>query len=167
MKFVLPAFEKSEPNGGSQSIFTDYIPGTGAMVNWKFIHSLFLPDINKALTHIGFNMNEWNLRQRSWYNFSTDNQNEWKHDHVGGSSTISWSYVHYTHLEEEDAGTIFFNPDNQNLRSFCPTKDLAYLPEMYLHERRNPHLFEIRNQLKPFILKIVAIHSHQFLHKIF
>jgi len=142
MKFVLPTFEKSEPNGGSQSIFTDYIPGTGAMVNWKFIHSLFLPDINKALTHIGFNMNDWNLRQRSWYNFSTDNQNEWKHDHVGGSSTINWSYVHYTHLEEEDAGTIFFNPDNQNLRSFCPTKDLAYLPNLYLHEREQPKVEE-------------------------
>jgi hypothetical protein len=142
MKFVYPKFKEKGPNGGAQSIFTDYIPNSGAMVNWNFMHKLYEPDIKNILTEIGFDFNVWEMRQRSWYNFSTDNTEEWKHDHVGGSSTINWSYVHYVHLEEENAGTIFFNPDAKNLRAFCPTKDLAYLPNMYLYEREQPQVEE-------------------------
>jgi hypothetical protein len=143
MKHAYPDFQKRGPNSGLQQIYTDYLPGTGAMVHWPYMYNIYKEDVNNILSTIGFDMTQpWNVRIKGWYNFTTGNETEWIHDHVGGASTISFSFVHYVVLDEKDAGTVFLNPHYKSMKQTCPTKDLKYLPDYYMQDRYQPSVEE-------------------------
>lgn len=135
MKHVYDDFEKNGPNGGLQQIYTDYLPGTGKMVHWPFMYNLYAEDIKNVLTEIGFDVSQFDIRLKGWYNFTTGNSEEWVHDHVGGASTINYSFVHYITIDDSANGTVFLNPNYKMIRSVSPTKNVNYLPKCFFDER--------------------------------
>ena len=135
MKHVYDDFEKNGPNGGLQQIYTDYLPGTSAMIHWPFLHNLYTPDVQRILTEIGFDVSRYDVRLKGWYNFTTANTEEWIHDHVGGASTINYSFVHYISVDGDHNGTAFLNPNYKMIRSVSPTKNINYLPDCFFDDR--------------------------------
>jgi len=136
MKHVYPKFKESGPNGGLQKIFTDYLPGTGAMIHWPYLYDRYREDVNTILSKVGFTINDsWDIKMKGWYNFSTGNDEEWVHDHIGGATNINYSFVHYIQLENEKDGTIFVNPNYKLIRSIMPTKNINYLPSSFFNDR--------------------------------
>jgi|TARA_R110000803_G_scaffold52619_3_gene108264 hypothetical protein len=136
MKHVYPKFAQDGPNGGLQKIFTDYLPGTGAMIHWPYIYDRYKEDLDNVLSEIGFDMTKpWDVRMKGWYNFTTHNDEEWPHDHMGGASNINYSFVHYVTVEDENDGTIFLNPNYKLTRAIMPTKNVNYLPESIFNDR--------------------------------
>ena len=136
IKHVSPKFEDIGPNGGLQSIYTDYLPNSGAMIHWPYILDRYYPDVKKVLAKIGFKqIDQWNIRMKGWYNFTSNNSKEWIHDHVGGASNINYSFVHYVQIDNDKDGTIFINPNYKLIRSIMPTKNINYLPESFFEDR--------------------------------
>lgn len=136
MKHVYPKFLENGPNGGLQKIFTDYLPGSGAMVHWPYLLEKYDEDVKSILEEIGFDLTQpWDIKMKGWYNFTTNNDEEWVHDHVGGASNINYSFVHFVELDGEDDGTIFINPNYKLIRSIMPTKNVNYLPQCFFNDR--------------------------------
>lgn len=144
VKHVYPHFYKHGPNGKSQTIYTDYLPGNTALINWSYIYNLYLPDVTDILKEIGFNLDHnWKINFKGWYNITTHNEEMWIHNHLGGPYTISWSFVHYLDLDDSMSnGTIFLNPLAKEIRATCPTKNLNGLPEFYTIDNFQPHVNE-------------------------
>jgi len=136
MKHVYPKFKELGPNGGLQQIYTDYLPGSGAMIHWPYIYDRYTDDVKSLLSEIGFNMKQpWDIKLKGWYNFTTNNEKEWMHDHMGGSTNINYAFTHFVHIEDKDDGTIFFNPNYKMIRASMPTKNINYLPDSMFNDR--------------------------------
>jgi hypothetical protein len=136
MKHVYPKFEELGPNGGLQQIYTDYLPGSGAMIHWPYIYNRYTDDVKSILSEIGYNMKQpWDIKLKGWYNFTTNNSEEWMHDHMGGATNINYAFTHFVHIDDEDDGTIFFNPNYKMIRAGMPTKNINYLPDSMFNDR--------------------------------
>lgn len=136
IKHVYPKFKELGPNGGLQNIYTDYLPGSGAMIHWPYIYDRYTDDVKLMLSEVGFNMKQpWDIRMKGWYNFTTNNDEEWAHDHMGGASNINYSFVHYVTVGDKDDGTIFLNPNYKLIRAAMPTKNVNFLPEIMFNDR--------------------------------
>jgi hypothetical protein len=136
MKHVYPKFKDLGPNGGLQKIYTDYLPNSGAMIHWPYIYDRYKEDVYSILSEIGFDMKQpWDVKFKGWYNFTTNNNEEWVHDHMGGASNINYAFTHYVHLEDDDDGTVFLNPNYKMIRASMPTKNINYLPESAFNDR--------------------------------
>ncbi len=106
------------------------------MIHWPYIYERYDEDVKEILTEIGFDVTQpWDIRLKGWYNFTTNNDEEWSHDHMGGSSNINYAFVHYVTVEDENDGTIFFNPNYKLIRAIMPTKNINYLPESFFNDR--------------------------------
>lgn len=135
-KHVKPKFEEQGPNGGKQTIFTDYLPGTGAMVHWPYMLERYRKDIDPILEDIGYDLSlDWSIKMKGWYNFTTHNSEEWVHDHTGGATNINYSFVHYINIDGAENGTIFLNPNYKIIRATAPTKNTNYLPSKFFEDR--------------------------------
>ena len=136
MKHVYPDFSKNGPNkSNSQNIYTDYLPGNTAMVHWPYVYDLYQEDVKNILEDIGFNLSDgWTINLKGWYNFTEHNSEEFFHDHIGGASQITYSFVHYVNLEDTH-GTVFSNPNMKLIRGTSPTKDMRFLPNCFLNDR--------------------------------
>lgn len=135
-KHVKPKFDQDGPNGGKQTIFTDYLPGSGAMIYWPFILEKYKEDVHPILEEIGYDLSlDWQIKMKGWYNFTNYNEEEWVHDHTGGASNINYSFVHYIEVDGQDNGTIFLNPNYKMIRATAPTKNTNYLPYSFFEDR--------------------------------
>lgn len=136
MKHVYPKFQEVGPNGGLQKVYTDYLPGTGAMIHWPYIYDRYQLDVQALLKEAGFNMSQpWDIKLKGWYNFTTNNDKEWVHDHMGGATNISYAMTHFVHIEDNNDGTIFLNPNYKMIRAAMPTKNINYLPASMFNDR--------------------------------
>lgn len=133
-KHAVSKYNTSLKQIGTQDIFTDYLPGSGIMLHWPYILEKYRVDVNKILTTIGWDLSQgWDIRLKGWFNITENNTAEWVHDHVGGSSNINYSFVHY--ISDNSNSTVFLDPNYKLIRSTMPTKNMDYLPSCYLNQR--------------------------------
>lgn len=129
MDLAYPYFKSQGINDKLQNTFTDYgLTPDSAWVNWNFLYSLYLPDVNAVLSEIGVDVKHTKVLLKGWYNFTEHSTAEFVHDHTGGPRTIQFSAVHFVNLDPESQPTVFVNPNTKMIKSTIPTKNLNHLP---------------------------------------
>ena len=142
MDFVYDSFCTHGPNNEFGDVYTDYLPGA-VQINWPHLYSLYKPSILDLLEGIGIeNVTNWRIVMKGWYNFTTETNNTFFHDHVGGPSTIQFAAVHYVNLNRGSKGTLFQNPYFNKLKSVIPTKNMNLSPNYFAHSLEFPEVEE-------------------------
>ena len=54
---------------------------------------------------------------------------------MGGATNINYAFTHFVHIEDQNDGTIFVNPNYKLIRAAMPTKNVNYLPESMFNDR--------------------------------
>lgn len=142
MTKIYPDFLKNGPNDLIQNSYTDYIEGA-TFCHWPFLINLYMPTIKTMLFEYGVNLNNpWNIKVSPWYVLTTSNTAEFVHDHMGGSTNIQFSAVHYVVLDDDSTGTVFVNPNEKLMKAVVPTKDQSLLDSCFVGSRQCPIITE-------------------------
>lgn len=138
MSHIYPKFLEDGPNDSVQNIYTDYYPGA-KQCHWNLFIKHYESACKEILEKIDINFKDpWKIIIKPWYNFTTYNDKEFLHDHVGGPSTIQFSAVHFVVFDNNCQGTVFENPSYQYIKSIAPTKNVDHLPLYFREHKRIP-----------------------------